>query len=509
MARLEINRYVDASKSILGDQILGIITSGMYDNPLTVYREYIQNSADALCGMDSVRPGSVKILIDPLRRRVEIRDDGPGLSEDMAFRSLVPIATSRKRRGGDRGFRGIGRLCGLAFADSVTFLTRASRGQHVTRVRWHGPELRARIGKTGNTAQSVRECVEVERVLGEEFPDHFFWVNVEGVHRHAAGALLNREAVRAYIGEVCPVPIGTAFPFLADIDRLFTDSHRPLVLAVSVDGDDRPICRPLGDEIRLSKHRVDCFRSLEEVRVSSLDRSTVAAVGWIAHSSYLGALPKRLGIRGVRVRAGNIQVGGEGVFDHLFDQDRFNRWCVGEIHITDGRIVPNGRRDYFEASPHLRNLENHLAVLFRGIATRCRLASKNRNALRRLGTDVDDMECWYRLVSSGWLARDHAQVLAGEVQERANRLLEKIDTLERRNEDAVARLRILAAELRAFKGPTQQPLGSMGAPGQQAYHRAFRAIVEVTESPRVALSVIGAVVDSMGSEGERGRTVET
>ena len=37
------------SSSVIGTGILGLVTTAMYDNPLAIYREYIQNSADADC----------------------------------------------------------------------------------------------------------------------------------------------------------------------------------------------------------------------------------------------------------------------------------------------------------------------------------------------------------------------------------------------------------------------------------------------------------------------------
>jgi len=58
-----------------------------------------------------------------------------------------------------------------------------------------------------------------------------------------------------------------------------------------------------------------------------------------------------------------MQIGTDRIFEHLFEEPRFNGWCVGEVHILDSRIVPNGRRDYFEPSPHLRNLENQLGAI--------------------------------------------------------------------------------------------------------------------------------------------------
>ena len=44
-------------------------------------------------------------------------------------------------------------------------------------------------------------------------PDHFFEVELHGVARHAAGSMLNRDAVRSYVSEVCPVPMAAAFPY--------------------------------------------------------------------------------------------------------------------------------------------------------------------------------------------------------------------------------------------------------------------------------------------------------
>ena len=62
----------------------------MYDNPLAVYREYNQNSTDAIAGMADSTKGKVEISIDPSERRVKIWDNGPGVSNDDAPQQLVP-----------------------------------------------------------------------------------------------------------------------------------------------------------------------------------------------------------------------------------------------------------------------------------------------------------------------------------------------------------------------------------------------------------------------------------
>ena len=76
-------------------------------------------------------PGRAKvdIAIDVTERRIRIRDKGPGLSREEALERLMPIGSSDKTLGIDRGFRGVGRLAGLAFAKTVSFTTRAREDQ--------------------------------------------------------------------------------------------------------------------------------------------------------------------------------------------------------------------------------------------------------------------------------------------------------------------------------------------------------------------------------------------
>ena len=197
----------------IGSDILNLITLGMYNNPLAIYREYIQNAADVLARSGSRIDGQVAIHFDKSASSVTIRDTGPGLSPTSARRALLPIAKSEKEFWAERGFRGIGRLSGLAFGKSVTFLTRARGDQPVTSIKWDGLKLRTNIDQRKPIEQVLKEAVTVQSLTRPDFPPHFFEVQVNGIARHAAGLILNQDAVRTYIGEVCPVPISRSFPF--------------------------------------------------------------------------------------------------------------------------------------------------------------------------------------------------------------------------------------------------------------------------------------------------------
>ena len=485
----------DAQASMVGSDILNLITTGMYHSPLTVYREYIQNTADAVGSSSDSAAGRVEISIDPARRRVTIRDNGPGLSHVEAVRDLVPIARSRKQHGTDRGFRGIGRLSGLAFAETVTFRTRATGKQPVSRISWDGTALRTRAAQRTKTDSVIQECVEVTTLDGEGWPSHFFEVEIVNIARHAAGLMLNCDAVRAYISEVCPVPMSADFPFAADVEGLFDGNDRSMTVEVFLAGDEAPVTRRLGAGLALSEDREDLFVGFRALHVPAVDGDGDAAVGWLIHSSYLGAIPKGLGVRGLRARQGNIQVGDEKVFDAFFPEERFNRWCIGEVHIVDPRIVPNGRRDYFEQSPHTRNLENHLDAIIRGIVNRCRKASATRNRARKLVATLDDIESAYDLAGSGYLMADDARALIERTVQKLEYMQKTFAPMHVYALENVARLKDIEAKLTNFQPRRgRSPLGSIRRSEINTYQRVFHALTELSPSAGAAKKIIEAIL---------------
>ena len=485
----------EAATSLMGADILNLITTGMYHTPLAVYREYIQNAADAIEGSPWSDEGRVEVSIDAGQRKVTIRDNGPGLTHAQAKRDLIPIASSRKRRGVDRGFRGIGRLSGLAFAEAVTFRTRSQATQAVTEVKWDGATLRASIVAAEDSREIIEKCVNVSKTDEGDWPEHFFEVEIEQVARHAANRILNRDAVRRYIGEVGPVPMCEEFPFREEIEALFEECHRPLTLEVTINAEEEPVRRRHGADLKFSEERTAAFVELEPIRVPAADTDKTAAIGWISHSSYLGAIPKDLGVRGIRLREGNIQIGDENALDTLFREERFNRWCVGEIHVVDARLLPNGRRDYFEPSPHMRQIENHLESIIRSVVHRCRNASSARNQQRKVQTTLDQMDSAYELAGSGYLKAADAKALIEKMMEKVPTLEESLDPTDPDHENKVTELERLRSKLSRFRPKRgRPPMGKVRKAEIATYQRVFKALTELCPSPSVAKEMIEGVL---------------
>ena len=247
--------------------------------------------------------------------------------------------------------------------------------------------------------------------------------------------------------------------------------------------------------IYFSETRRDEFSQFENIDIPSVDGFGSAAVGWVAHSSYLGAIPKETGIRGIRAREGNIQVGDDAVFDHLFPEERFNRWCIGEVHILDPRIVPNARWDYFELGPHTRNLENHLAAAFHRIATRCRKASSVRNSNRRAFTAVERLEDTYELAASGYLASDVAKAMIERATSEVAAIRRSLDVAGRYAESRIQELAEVETNLQNFKAKRgRPPFGDMSRQEIEICRRIFHALTRATNSPRHAKETIESVL---------------
>ena len=90
MAEIEIGKFT-----------LESLTTGMYNDPEIVYREYIQNAVDSfdnaveqkIMTADDCR---IEIIVDADRQEISIKDNGTGISKEKAVKTLLDIGNSSK-----------------------------------------------------------------------------------------------------------------------------------------------------------------------------------------------------------------------------------------------------------------------------------------------------------------------------------------------------------------------------------------------------------------------------
>src|SRR5205823_11342727 len=78
----------------------------------------------------------IDLSINVLERGVKIRDNGIGVPANVFSRRLTSLGASKKRGSNARGFRGVGRLSGLAYCQELIFRSKSKNSARVWEVHW-------------------------------------------------------------------------------------------------------------------------------------------------------------------------------------------------------------------------------------------------------------------------------------------------------------------------------------------------------------------------------------
>jgi len=388
-----------ASPVFIGADVLEIMSVAMYAEPLVIYRELIQNSADSIdaaisTGLITPSEACVAVTFDSPSRTVSVFDNGMGLANDLFDSQMLSFGGSAKRMSTYRGFRGIGRLAGLGQCKTLIFRSRSVGDRFVREARWSAQRVRELVSNEGliSLEDLARETVELREHRADGGPENFFEVRLEGLRRLADDRLFDAHRIGRFLSEVAPVPFAKTFSRGEAIRNELLRRAPLLELRLTV--ADKMIVKPYQDVIEVRAGRSARITEIEYIELPALNDGT-AAYGWIAHHDYLGALRRESPGRGLRVRSGKLQIGDDALLAPAFPEERFNAWTVGEFHVFDARLRPNARRDAFEPSVHVDNLYNQLRPYAAAVAKRCRQESKTRNQVRQvdaLAKAFDDVD---------------------------------------------------------------------------------------------------------------------
>lgn len=145
---------------ILPEDLANKIAAGeVVERPASVVKELVENALDASATRISVK------IVAAGRRRIEVVDNGHGMSEQDALLSIERHATSKIRKPEDldniltMGFRGEA-LASIAAVSRFELITRRAKDEHGTRIRIDGGILR----DVSQTAAPVGTRVIVNRL---------------------------------------------------------------------------------------------------------------------------------------------------------------------------------------------------------------------------------------------------------------------------------------------------------------------------------------------------------
>lgn len=346
---------------IIGKYTLESLTNGMYSLPLDMYREYIQNAADSFDRAAETLPGkqsdySIDIQLNNKERIVLIKDNGIGISSTSSAQKLVDIGNSQKSRKSNRGFRGIGRLAGLGYCDTLTFTTSAIGEAIKSIVVFDASKLRKLLLSTDDKYTSVETVINQVlsyKKMPEKSATHYFEVKMEGVS--PSNDLLCLEQVKTYILQNAPLPFSPLFKWGSIIESK-TKMAGYSIPAYNISLNGEKLFKPYQNDF-ISDRIKKIVDPIQDVLVKPfyID-GKLSAILWYVKSNYFGTVVDN-SVKGIRIRQGNILIGGKTSCNGFFKEERFNGWIIGELHVLDSDIIANSRRDYFELNEAFHKLE--------------------------------------------------------------------------------------------------------------------------------------------------------
>ncbi len=194
----------------IGVNIVEIVTKGLYTNSLDIFREYIQNACDAIddavdAGILAEGDGLINIKLDSAARQIIIEDNGAGINAKNFDRIMRRIGNSDKRLDTDRGFRGIGRLCGLAYCREARFSSTVKGEKKLSTLTINAERLRQEFfNHNKHSAEYVWRDVMTFEKFDVDDAEHFFHVELIDIV-DTNNILLDAEKVREYLSFVAPV----------------------------------------------------------------------------------------------------------------------------------------------------------------------------------------------------------------------------------------------------------------------------------------------------------------
>ena len=501
---------LDEPEIFVGKDVLELLSSSMYVNPLSVFREYVQNAADAIDDavaaglLTSIDEGQIHIKLDHIDRRVRIRDNGAGLANKDFPSRMLSFGASAKRGTDARGFRGVGRLSALGYAQQLVFRSRAKGDTEVFEAAWDGHAVKRMLGSSNAEADLraiVREAVTLRRFAPDDYPPHFFEVELVKPRRIANDRLLNEMEIEAFIGQVCPCPFSPEFTFGQEISKLLAPYGRAgKSYNIHINDMEEPVCRPYRNEVSYSSVKTSALRNLDQIEIEGID-GNIAAVGWLAHHEYQGAIPAAQGVRGLRARVGNIQIGHDRIFLEVFPEDRFCSWSIGEVHVLDSRVVPNGRRDEFETNAHLDNITAHLRPIGAKVAQECRASSKIRNRIKSFDLAADKVYGNLDVLKQGAVSKHYAKSIKAEIGALLSEM-EKIAAFDQLEEEDRRRLRNQLREIKkAVNAHTAKTEGStfdnLPARKREVYNEVFDLVYDCSANQVAAKCLVDRMLDRL------------
>ncbi|MBR0203004.1 MAG: ATP-binding protein [Synergistaceae bacterium] len=372
---------------IFGSHILESLTTGMYQDSRMIFREYIQNACDAIdsaveIGLLSDKDeGIIDVNINRKKRKITIKDNGTGIKSSEFARVLSNIADSDKKAGIDKGFRGIGRLCGLAYCEKLIFTAKFAGEKVISKLVCDAELMRELIIGSANAEHDTEKRYTASEVLNfmneftfsedkekeeqeesENIDEHYFIVELVNINNENTD-LLDYDGVKDYLAFTVPLPYSITFsPYRSRI-REYAAKLGFVIDEYNIFLNDEQLFKPYTVNFMTGRGKGragDEIIDLEFENFRDVNNNIIAWL-WLGVSHFRGVISEECLMRGIRIRKENIQIGDADTLQRFFSESRGHHYFIGELFCVAKDLIPNSQRDYFNENKLRVELEYQIS----------------------------------------------------------------------------------------------------------------------------------------------------
>lgn len=234
----------------VGLRLLETLTSALYEDPIIIFREYVQNSLDAR--NRSIDQGSreynefyVDIIIDNEQSNIQIIDNGFGIPQHDEFIDKMTQTGGSDKVEGEIGFRGIGRLSAMPLCRELVFTNKPKGIQECHVFTWNGDKFNSLLIRGHNldpdTTLEVLTTSSIEKYDGD-IDDHFFKVEIRGYKPAISETVKNIEDFKKRLSNLLPLDYSPEFTLQTQIKREYLEcvgeSLDNYICSVKLDGNE-------------------------------------------------------------------------------------------------------------------------------------------------------------------------------------------------------------------------------------------------------------------------------
>jgi molecular chaperone HtpG len=408
-----------------------ILSEDLYPKKLEIVREYIQNASDALDDyrriaefLDDRSEPQIKISIQG--RSLLVFDTGTGMDiEEM--RKLKRIAYSEKRLGEEAGYKGIGRLAGIAVADKLKSSSTSYGDAKLYHFEFRAAEMRHDVSskKSLGFQEPASQVITRHTSLWDTDVDvesHYTMVELRDI-RESCLDILEVNKLKEYIADIAPVdfPPDSDFAYASlissELRKNLPDYSPKAVFFATSPGERARIYKPYTNAMMLARPEFVAVRDPNNTRdilaycwYASKGREILGKVRPVGKIfSVDGAKPEeRYRLAGLIYKLFGFSVGDRSLPQRTLWTTTPQRaqWFTGEIHIVNKAVLPTTDRSNFVENDARETLYKRAAeAISNDLNRKAQQISDNRQAFDKALQIEKKLQEYRRRLASGRLDR--------------------------------------------------------------------------------------------------------